>query len=155
LYAKLQIEEKSPLLETICEKFIYNDTVIEYEYQYLHKVGYLVDSLKKSNRRINNGIYIHTKKDCIELVIQDNDITNYDAPFNEIKELVINYKEIFPLFSPEYQPRWYSMIEKHIEGIKGNILSIYEIEGEKKRFVSSKEMNSLGEFDNKGMLRWW
>lgn len=148
----LQMESKWSIIETFCEKFIYNDTVIEYKYQYWHQYGYLVDNSKRSNQRINRGIYVHTKNNCIELTIQDSDITNYDNPYNEIKEFVTNYKEIFPLYSPKYQPRCYSIIEKHIED---NILSIYEIEKENKRLVSSKKMNSLGEFDNDGMLRWW
>jgi len=126
--------------EIFCEKFIYNDTVVEYEY-------YKIDSL-----RYNNGISVHTKKDCIELVIHRNDIKNYDDPFNEIKELVTNYKEIFPLYSPGHQPRWYSILRKHIEG---NILYIYDMNGINKGDVYSKKMNSLGEFDNNGMLRWW
>ena len=157
-YSKLIIEEPLPddgviyLLDTtptICEKFIYNDTVIEYKYQYRHLSG---DSIYRSNRRSNRDILVHTKKDCIILSIQDDDIKNYDDPFNEIKEFVLNYKEIFPLYSPGYQPRCYSIFEKQI---KGNIISIYEIDGENKKFVSSKKMNSLGEFDNEGTLAWW
>ncbi len=151
-YTKLQIEEELPFLETICEKFIYNDTIIEYEYFYIHKAGYLTDSLKRSNLRRNSGIYIHTKKDCLILSIARDDIKNYDNPFNEIKELVTNYKEIFPYYSPGFQPRWYTMYEKHTEG---NTLSIYEINGKNKKYVASKQMNSLGEFDNKGILAWW
>ncbi|MGI6291823.1 MAG: hypothetical protein ACOXZH_05330 [Bacteroidales bacterium] len=63
-----------------------------------------------------------------------------------------NYKEIFPYYSPGSQPRWYTMYEKHTEG---NTLSIYEINGKNKKYVASKQMNSLGEFDNKGILAWW
>jgi hypothetical protein len=44
------------------------------------------------------------------------------------------------------------MYEKHTEG---NTLSIYEINGKNKKYVASKQMNSLGEFDNKGILAWW
>jgi hypothetical protein len=148
----LQIKEKWFFLETICEKFIYNDTVIEYKYQYKHPIDYFSDSLKRCNQRSNCGIYVHTKNNCLDLVIQNSDITNYDAPFKEIKEFVINYKEIFPLYSSKYQPRYYSIFEKHIEQ---NILSIYELDGDNKKFVASKKMNSLGEFDNKGILMWW
>lgn len=148
----LQIEEELPFFERICEKFIYNDTIIEYEYLYIHKTGYLTDSLKRSNQRRNSGIYIHTKKDCLILSIAKDDIKNYDDPFNEIKELVINYKEIFPYYSPGSQTRWHTKYEKHIEW---NTLSIYEINGENKEYVASKQMNNLGEFDNKGILAWW
>jgi len=158
-YSKSIIEVEPPpddgeqylldMTSTVCEKFIYNDTVIEYKYQYRHLSG---DSIDRSNRRSNSDILVHTKKDCIILSIQDDDIKNYDDPFNEIKEFVLNYKEIFPLYSPEIQLPWYSIFEKHIDG---NILSIYEIDGGNKKFVSSKKMNSLGEFDNEGTLAWW
>jgi len=163
-YSKSIIEVKPPsfafgrqykldMTPTVYEKFIYNDTVIEYRYQYHHQYkktenGYLIDSLKRTNR----GIFVHTKKDCIILSIQYNDIKNYDDPFKEIKEFVTNYKEIFPLYSPGYQPRCFSMYEKQI---KGNVFSVYEVDGINRKFVKSKKMNSLGEFDNKGMLMWW
>jgi len=152
-YTKLQIEERLPYLETICEKFIYNDTIIEYNYRYCHQYNHLIDSSKRSNQRISSSIFVHTKKGCIILSIQDNDITNYDDTFNKIKEFVINYKEIFPRnISTIYQPRFHYIFEKQI---KENILSIYEINGEDKEFVASKKMNSLGEFDNKGTMMWW
>jgi hypothetical protein len=142
-YTILQIEEKSSFLDRhrICEKFISNDTVIEYEY-----------ILKNNLKRFDQNIFVHTKKDCVILVIQDNDIKNFDAPYNEIKKFVINYKEIFPLYSPGYQPRCHNIFEKHIDG---KVLSIYEIDDVSRAFISSKKMNSLGEFDNKGMLAWW
>ncbi|MBO4581829.1 MAG: hypothetical protein J5701_06055 [Bacteroidales bacterium] len=150
----LQIEERWSFWETFCEKFIYNDTVVEYKYKYWHDYGYLIDSSKRSNIRINKGIYVHTKSICINLSIQGDDIKNLDNPYNEIKQFVVNYKEIFPLYlsSPGYQPRWYSIYEKHIAG---NRLSIYEMKGVNREFTASKKMNSLGEFDNKGMLWWW
>jgi hypothetical protein len=103
-YTILQIKERLYYLETFCEKFIYNDTVIEYKYQYKHQYDYLIDSSKRSNQRSMCRIFVHTKKDCIVLSIQDNDIKNYDDPFNEINEFVINYKEFFPLYSPGCQP---------------------------------------------------
>jgi len=127
---------------TVYEKFIYNNIIVEYKYW-----------LNNELERYGSYIYIHTKKKCIELVIQNSDITNYDDPFNEIKELVINYKTVFSLYSPDYhQSRCYYIYEKQIEG---NIFSVYEIVGENKRFISSKKMNSLGEFDNNGTLFWW
>ena len=151
-----QIAEKLSYIETICEKFIYNDTVIEYKYKYSHQYGYLcagiIDSSKRSNQRYHCDIFVHTKKDCLILSIQSNDIKNYDAPFSEIKEFVINHNEIFPLYSPDYQLRWYSIYKKQV---KDNILSIYEVDSTNKEFVSSKKMNSLGEFDNNGTMAWW
>ena len=144
-------EEEPCLLDmtpTVCEKFIYNDTIIEYKYQYDYQIG----SSKRNNQRIMSDILVHTKKNCLILSIQDDDITNYDDPFNELKAFVTNYKEIFPLYSPGDQLRYCTIYEKRIER---NILSIYEINGENKRFVSSKIINNLGEFDNKGMLAWW
>lgn len=144
----LQIEERWPILDTFCEKFIYNDTVAEYIYQYWYNYGHLIDSPE----RINKGIYVHTKRICIALTIQGDDIKNLNNPYNEIKQFVVNYKEIFPLFSPEYQPRWYSIYEKHIAG---NRLYIYEMKGVNREFTASKKINSLGEFDNKGLISWW
>ena len=132
---------KQILWPTIYEKFIFDNTVIEYRYL-------LNDNLEK----IDQYIYVHTKKDCIILAIQDNDIKNDAVHYNEIKEFVMNYKKIFPLYSPGYQPRSRRIYEKHIEG---NILSIYRIDKKNKKIVLSKEMNSLGEFDNKGTMMWW
>jgi len=132
---------KQRLTPTVYEKFIFNDTVIEYKYL-----------LENNLERWMQRIYIHTKKDCIILSIQNDDIQNHDDPYNEIREFVTNYKEIFPLYSPGYQPRCYFMFEKQL---KEDVLSIYEIEGKNKSFVSSKEMNSLGEFDHKGTMAWW
>jgi len=152
-YSKTIIEVEAPpdngelykldMTPTVCEKFIYNDIIVEYNYL-------LDDKLK----RFGSDIYVHTKKDCIKLAIQDSDITNYDDPFNEIKAFVVNYKKIFPAYPYPaiYEPRYYTMLEKHVEG---NVLTIYEIEEEKKRFVASKKMNSLGEFDNQGTMAWW
>ena len=56
--------------------------------------------------------------------------------------------------SPKYQPRWYNLYEKKIEG---NTLFIHKIDiiNNKEELVSSKKMNSLGEFDNNGVLAWW
>jgi len=128
---------KQKLDPTVYEKFIFNDTVVEYKYS-------LKENLEKSQQRI----FVHTKKNCIVLIIQDDDIKNQDDPYNEIKEFVANYKTIFPLYTPGYQPRCYSIYKKRI---KGNVLYIYR----DNRCVSSKEMNSLGEFDSNGTLAWW
>jgi hypothetical protein len=123
------------LIKEFCEKFIYNDTIVEYNYYY--DLG-IKDSL---NRHFKN-IYMHTKKDCIVLGI---DITNYNAPFSQIKDIATNYKDMLPL-------GWLYVYEKQING---NVLSIYEIDGKGKKFIKSKKMNSLGEFGNEGILAWW
>jgi len=138
------IARPRPCIPIFYEKFIFNDTIVEYQYSLKYGL--------KEVRRVAQYIHIHTKKDCVILSLQDNDIKNYGNPYNEVKEFVINYKEIFPLYSSGYQPRYYTIFEKQIEG---NIFSIYIIDGENKRFFSSKEMNSLGEYDNKGRLAWW
>ncbi|MDR1792047.1 MAG: hypothetical protein LBR36_01185 [Bacteroidales bacterium] len=179
-YTKLQIKEGLHSLNEFCEKFICKDTVIEYlyllkfiynscfdtisKYKKLLKIDLNnLDSLIKYKellgidfKRLNDAICIHTRQECIYLVIQDTDIQYHDNPFTEIKEFARNYQEIFPPYYPhssEYKPRFYVVYEKHIEK---NIFSIYEIVGEdKKQFAVSKKMNSLGEFDNKGMLYWW
>jgi len=46
------------------------------------------------------------------------------------------------------------LYEKKIEG---NTLFIHKIDiiNNKEELVSSKKMNSLGEFDNNGVLAWW
>lgn len=132
-----------PCTPIFYEKFIFSDTVVEYKYIY---------SLKNSIKRLNQFIYINTKEYCIILSIEENEIKNQDEPYNEIEKLVANYKEIFPLHSSSNSSRYYSVFEKHIEK---DILSIYEINGENKKFISSKKMNNLGEFDNNGTMAWW
>jgi len=155
-YTKLYIEETQSFLDKlfnnssskllkiqeICEKFIYNDTVIEFLYREDEKL-----------RMIDQTIYVNTKQHCLELVIQNDDLKDFKNLFDGIQTLVNNYKTIFPIYSPKYQSRWYNEYEKII---KNNTLNIYEIDSSNlKKFVTSKKLNSLGEFDNKGKLAWW
>jgi len=157
-YCKLEIKEKRTLLDKLfnnkmykflkitefCEKFIYCDTVIEYTYR---------ENVK--SEIIDNAIYVNTKQNCIELAVQKDDFKNQKNLYDGLKEFILYYKTIFPFYStlPEYQPRWRNLFEKKIEG---NTLFIYKIniKNEKELFLS-KKINSLGEFDNNGMLAWW
>lgn len=143
-YTKLKIEEKSTFTDRyrVCEKFIYNDTIIEYEY------------IKKNDGKIFGiTIFVHTKTDYLQLNLSDTDINNSSNVYKQIKKLVNNYKDFFPLYvSGKYQPRDYIFYSKHIDK---NILTIYEVNEQGRTHVASKKMNTLGEFDNKGLIAWW
>ena len=126
----------------ICERFIYNDTIIDYEY------------IKNNNGEIFGCyIFVHTKTSCLVLTLSKTDINHTEDVFKQIKKLINNYKDFFPLYSTkEHQPRFYEFYLKHIDK---NILTIYEVNEQGRTYVASKKMNHLGEFDNKGLIAWW
>lgn len=117
----------------ICEKYIFNDTIIEYVYL----IG------DKSQRFMQN-IYVKTKNSILYLSIQDDDIKNTDDPYMEIINFVHNYKALFLYYTFDYQPIYYRFFEKQISG---GTFCLYEINGGKKKLQYSIKLNSLGEFD--------
>lgn len=126
----------------ICERFICNDTIIDYEY------------IKNNNGEIFGCyIFVHTKTSCVVLAVSKTAINHTEDLFQQIKKLVNNYKDFFPLYVPgKYQPRDHIFYSKHIDK---NILTIYEVNEQGRTYVASKKMNTLGEFDNKGLIAWW
>lgn len=143
-YAKLRIEERSTFTDRyrVCERFIYNNTIIDFVY------------IQKNNgKTFDYDIYVHTKIDCLHLKLSVTDIDNSADLFKQIKKIINNYKDFFPLYSTkEHQPRFYEYYLKYVDK---NILTIYEVNEQGKTHVASKKMNNLGEFDNKGLIAWW
>lgn len=130
LGAKLKIER----LPQICEKFIFNDTIVEYVYL-----------LQDETQRLSQEIYVKTKDSILNLVIQDDDIKNINNPYNEIINFVRAYKKLFPYNDNQtYQPRFYYLFEKQIIGDTLYLSETKEID--KKKQYSIK-LNSMGEFD--------
>lgn len=146
-YRSFKIEEKPTIEERFlgrqykidrtpisCEKFIFNDTIIEYTY-----------FIEESNKRSNSSIYVKTKDSILNLVIQDDDIKNINNPYNEIINFVRAYKKLFPYNDNQtYQPRFYYLFEKQIIG---DTLYLYETKEIDKKLQYSIRLNSMGEFD--------
>ena len=140
-HAVIQIKEPCSCMgmdKRICEKFIYNDTVVEYEY-----------ILKVNNERHALRIAVNTKDKCVILHLKSNEMEEKFATFDEIMEIINKYKNNSYSYPPLCPPE---IFEKHIEN---NIFSVYLINEEDKNFIKSKKLNHLGEFDNKGSLVWW
>lgn len=140
-HAVIQIKEPCSCMgmdKRICEKFIYNDTVVEYEY-----------ILKPNNKRSAQTIAVNTKDKCLFLSLKSNEIDNKIAPFDEIMEIINKYKNNSYSYPPMCPPE---IFEKQIEK---NIFSVYLIKEGERKLIKSRKINHLGEFNNRGSLVWW
>jgi hypothetical protein len=124
------------------EKFIYNDTIMQYEY-----------FLKRGRMRAETLKFI-TRNNIIILSDSAGFIANKGNKFKQLKKYAINFRFSFEVCykSDSYQRKFYSYYRK-IQ--KGDSLLLYENIGNKLfkfgSLVSAKKLNSLGEFGLNGL----
>lgn len=137
---KLAEDCKCDTTPRFTEKYIYNDTIIEYAYHATSTDKKSPDFL--SVYTPNNNIYISPE----EFNIYEN------IKFEQFKNAVKNYNIKYPYFKPGTNQKSFYQIESKI--FKGDTLFIYEKNGNPNYKIgclrSAAILNSLGEFGGNG-----
>ena len=120
------------------ERYIYNDTIMEYEY-------YLVHGTKK----IGEHLIFNTKKNINYLSSSEGFPVNKDDKFLQFKRILIDYKNNFKPYKPSVsQKHNYSLYLKVT--VKDTLFIYYSI-GTKSwksgSLIDVRKLNSLGDFD--------
>jgi len=122
------------------EKFIYNDTILEYTYSVNGEDNKSLDLLSVYTK--NNNIYISPEK----FNISEN------RKFDQFKDVVKNYNVKYPYFKPGTIQK--SFYETKYKFFKGDTLFIYEKNGNPNYKIgclrSAAILNSLGEYGGIG-----
>ncbi len=121
----------------VCERFIFNDTIMDYNYN-LDK-----DNESKKISRLTLAVRVRTEKKEM-LLTPLFKIKNLDNPFPELKFFVENYKKIYtPDSYTNYRKSMFIEVGKEI---KNDTLYSYKKEGDLTRIQYIK-LNSMGEYD--------
>jgi hypothetical protein len=134
---KLYATTKCDTVPHYCEKFIYNDTILRYNYY-----------LEQNNKKTNEGLEIETRNNIIYISPENFDLQKKNN-FILLKNLICNYKTKYPYFEPIHQKCYFHYYNKLISG---DTLSIYENDGKHNYRLGCLHgkylLNSLGEIDN-------
>ena len=121
------------------ERFIYNDTILEYTY-YLNEI----------NNKSVESLAVFTKNKNIYISPEKFDISE-KRKFEQLKEIIQNYNVKYPYFKPGKPQISYYETEEKI--FKGDTLFIYEKNGNPNYKIGCLQsvfiLNSLGEFGGK------
>lgn len=121
------------------EKFIYNDTILEYSYY-----------LERTNSKFSESLTVFTRNNNIHISPVRFNIQE-KSKFAQLKEIVNNYKIKYPYSKPGYVQKSYYEIEYRF--YKGDTVFVYENDGNPKYKIGYLRavyvLNSLGEFGSK------
>jgi len=123
------------------ERFLYNDTIMEYSYY-----------LKNGKTKFLEELNFETRKNIIELSDSAGFQVYEKDRFQQLKRFIVNYTLNYTPYEPEFQKRCYQYYCKYrnkdtlfISDIVGNKIS------KPGSYQDIRKLNSLGEFDpNKG-----
>lgn len=120
------------------ERFIYNDTIMEYGYD-----------LKQGTKKIGEELDFKTKKNIISLVSSDGFPVDKSDKFYQLKRILINYKVDFKSYEPSiYQKRYYDILLKTL--VKDTLFIYDGVTTKSWKSGSLRDvlkLNSLGEFN--------
>ena len=122
------------------ERFIYNDTILEYSYY-----------VNKTNNKSVESFSVFTRNNDTHISPEKFNISE-KRKFEQLKEIVKNYNLKYSYFKPgEIQKSYYESVDKYF---KGDTLFVYEKNGNPKYKIgclqSAAILNSLGEFGGIG-----
>lgn len=124
---------------TYTERYLYNDTIMEYKYD-----------LENACDKSMESLTFITKNNVIRLNLPENFYINSKLDFDILKQVVVNYRECFPYNDGKINHRnknytYYNKI------IKDDSTFFYENDGMNNYklgcLIDVKKYNSLGEFD--------
>jgi hypothetical protein len=134
---KLYATTKCDTVPHYCEKFIYNDTILRYNYY-----------LEQNNRKTSEGLEIETRHNIIYITPKIINLQNKNN-FICLKRLSTNYKSKYPYYEPRYRQHCYQQFNKLI---MKDTMFLYENDGKHDYRLGCLQgkylLNSLGEFDN-------
>jgi len=142
-YSKLKDQPNYPkncgcdTTPNIRERFIFNDTIMEYSYNF------------KDGKKSLEELSFQTKKKVLILSDSCNIVLGNGILYQELKRPIVNYRERYELYrsTPKYQKRFYDLYRKQIHN---DTLYLYEDIGNMLykygAVARKKKLSSLGEF---------